>query len=37
MPINEFGYDKMFIVIDTLSKQAILIPYYKEITIKGIT
>ena len=37
MPIDEFGYDKMFIVIDTLSKQAILIPCYKKIIIKGIT
>ena len=37
MFINEFGYDKMFIIIDTLSKQPILILYYKKITVKGIT
>jgi hypothetical protein len=34
--LDKIGYDKVYIVIDYLSKQAISIPYYKIIIAKEI-
>ena len=33
MPKDKHGFDTVFVVIDRLSKQAILIPYYKTVTV----
>ena len=37
IPASKNGYNYVFIVINRLSKQAILTPYYKKINIEGIT
>ena len=36
MPKDKYSYNAVFIVIDRISKQAILVPYYKTVTAKDI-